>query len=245
MTNDRYLDYAPRAADVLNDLEMVAKLRNWLLFPLLSLTSGSHPQAANPTSDPTIAEWIKNYGTQTNDEGVKPSAKQTPPAATKLPPPSADGFKDLDIPGLLKIHIKDVQSFLSAINVGIDPLNPNSYFSHVYRLRDGMNFLAVWVLPLLYGMLGAVIFHMRRLLDPAVPNPSWQRFAYRIVLGGFAGIIFVWFWTPSSPKPSQPAFATLTSFGLAFLVGFSTDIFFQALDRLVNYLSQAFGQTAT
>jgi hypothetical protein len=101
------------------------------------------------------------------------------------------------------------------------------------------------VLPLLYGMLGAVIFHMRRLLDPTVPDPSWLRFAYRIVLGGFAGIILVWFWTPSSQKVSQPEFATLTSFGLAFLVGFSTDVFFQALDRLVNYLAQAVGQAAT
>jgi len=38
--------------------------------------------------------------------------------------------------------------------------------------------------------------------------------------------------------------ATLTSFGLAFLIGFSTDVFFQALDRLVNYCSQAVGQSA-
>jgi xanthine/uracil permease len=86
---------------------------------------------------------------------------------------------------------------------------------------------------------------MRRLLDPRVPNPSWLRFAYRIVLGGFAGIIVVWFWTPSSPKLAQPEFATLTSFGLAFLVGFSTDVFFQGLDRLVSYLSQAVGQAGT
>ena len=158
--------------------------------------------------------------------------------------PRRADMNNLDIPTLLHIYINDVRNFTSAINVSFDPLSPNSYSYYVYRLREGMNFLGSWVLPLLYGMLGAVIFHMRRLLDPMVPNPSWLRFAYRIVLGGFAGIIFVWFWTPSSQKLSQPAFATLTSFGLAFLVGFSTDVFFQALDRLVNYLSQAVGQSA-
>jgi len=240
MINDRYVVYAQRSAGVLNDLDMVGRLGNWLLFPLLSLT-----QAANPPNDPAIEKLIENYGKQTNDELIKQYAKQTKPAVSKLPPLSAGGFKDLDIPSLLTVYINDVRSFLSAINVGLDPLSPNSYSDHLYRIREPMNVLGAWVLPLLYGMLGAVIFHMRRLLDPAAPNPSWLRFAYRIVLGGFAGIIFVWFWTPASPKPSQPAFATLTSFGLAFLVGFSTDVFFQALDRLVNYLSQAVGQTAS
>ena len=102
-----------------------------------------------------------------------------------------------------------------------------------------------WVLPSFYGMLGAVIFHMRRFLDPTLPNPSWLRVIYRTLLGGFAGVIIVWFLTPSSQKLTQPAFATLTSFGLAFLVGFSTDVFFQALDRLVNYLSQAVGNASS
>jgi len=243
MVNDRYVVYASRAAGVLDDLDMVGRLGNWRLFPFLSPTQGSHPPAAPPTNARTLVELIEDDEKQTN-ELIRRCAKQTKTAAAKPPAPSADSFKDLDIPCLLTIYINDVRSFLSAINVGIDPLSPNSYSGHVYRLRDGVNFLSAWLLPLLYGMLGAVIFHMRRLLDPAVPNPSWLRFAYRIVLGGFAGIIFVWFWTPSSPKLSQPAFATLTAFGLAFLVGFSTDVFFQALDRLVNYLSQAVGQTA-
>jgi len=237
MTNERYLDYAPRAVEVLNDLDLVGRFGNWL--------HGSQTKGANPTNDATIGEWIENYGKAPTDAVLKTLVEQPKPALAKRSArAAADSFKDLDIPSLVKIYIHDIQSFLSAINVGIDPLNPNNYLYHVHKLREGMTFLGVWVLPLLYGMLGAVIFHMRRLLDPTVPNPPWQRFAYRIVLGGFAGIIFVWFWTPSSLKLSQPAFATLTSFGLAFLVGFSTDVFFQALDRLVDRLSKAAGPSA-
>ncbi len=150
-----------------------------------------------------------------------------------------------DLEALLGAYIQEVRDFMAAINVGFDPLTPNDYSWYLYQLRESMSLLGLWLLPGLYGMLGAVIFHMRRLLDATLPNPSWLRFGYRIVLGGFAGIIVVWFWTPTSQKLTQPAFATLTSFGLAFLVGFSTDVFFQALDRLVTYLSQAVGTAAS
>jgi hypothetical protein len=247
MMNDRFTVYAPRAASVLNDLDAVGRLGDWLAFPFQSFVKGSNAQSSNPTSSPLIAEWLKNYGTQQDPKTQQDTNKPQGPQGTqekKVPPSSAD-LEKLGIPALLGIYITDVRDFTSAINVGFDPLTPNSYSYYLYKLREGMTVLGSWVLPLLYGMLGAVIFHMRRLLDPTVPDPSWLRFAYRIVLGGFAGIILVWFWTPSSQKVSQPEFATLTSFGLAFLVGFSTDVFFQALDRLVNYLAQAVGQAAT
>ena len=138
------------------------------------------------------------------------------------PVPTPDQIKSLDLRSLLDLYFQNLKDFTAAINVGFDPLNPNDYTYYIFRLQEGLSGTRiVGVLPGLYGMLGAVIFHMRRLLDPTLPNPSWLRFAYRIVLGGFAEIVLVWFWTPSSTnKLAQPAFATLTSFGFAFLVGF-------------------------
>jgi hypothetical protein len=230
MINDRFTVYAPRAASVLHDLDTVCRLSDWVLAPLYGASESIGLRRARPATNPTIESWLTDYGRQ-----------QPPPVK---PVPLRADISNLDIPTLLHIYIDDVRSFTSAINVAFDPLAPNSYSYYVYRLQEGMSFLGSWVLPLLYGMLGAVIFHMRRLLDPTVPDPSWLRFAYRIVLGGFAGIILVWFWTPSPQQPSQPAFATLTSFGLAFLVGFSTDVFFQVLDRLAKYVSQAVGPSA-
>jgi hypothetical protein len=244
LMNERFESYAPRAVDVLNDLNMMGRIRDWFSFPLYWVTSKAAEDSA-PTNSEIINGWVKNYGKQSEPAmGVptKSSARQTKLEADRsLPLPGAD-FDNLDIPSLLRIYINEVRNFTSAINVGFDPLASNNYSFYIYRLREGINFVGAWMLPWLYGMLGAVIFHMRQLLDPDRPNPSWLRFSYRIVLGGFAGIIVVWFWTPSSQKLGPPAFATLTSFGLAFLVGFSTDFFFQALDRLVSYLSQAIGQ---
>lgn len=108
----------------------------------------------------------------------------------------------------------------------------------VFQLGEALNLLGLWVLPALYGMLGSAVFHMRRYLDSSVPDPSWIRSLYRTALGGFAGIILVWIWTPTAAKSADPAFATLSAFTVAFLVGFSTDIFFQALDRIVLNVSQ-------
>jgi hypothetical protein len=229
--NERFVGYAPRAASVLDDLNMVGKISDVLFFPLRSVWGTDR---ANPTDSQTIKAWMKNYGTNAD-----PSIPTTIDCAGLW---GSNDVKTLDIQSLLVMYIRDVRCFTSTINVGFDPLSPNNYYYYVYQLREGIGFLGSWVLPWLYGMLGAVIFHMRRLLDPRVPNPTWLRFGYRIVLGGFAGIIVVWFLTPGSQKLAQPAFATLTSFGLAFLVGFSTDVFFQALDRLVSYLSQAVGE---
>jgi hypothetical protein len=236
LMNEKFQGYAPRAAGVLNDLDMLGRITHWLPFRLYwaGLKSG---EQSEPTNNPTINSWLKEYNAPygVGDELYDGKALTAPDKS----------FDELDIPSLLKVYLSEIRHFTSTINVGFDPLNPNNYSFYLYRLREGMNFLGCWLLPWLYGMLGAVIFHMRQLLDPNRPNPSWLRFSYRIVLGGFAGIIVVWFWTPSPDKSSLPAVATLTSFGFAFLVGFSTDFFFQALDRLINYLSQAVGQTAS
>jgi hypothetical protein len=219
--NLRFQTYAPVAADVLRDLDIAKRLAN-------AFTRGS--SAANPTNNAKIASYIDNY----SHGGPNSAGPTNVPVAA----PAVDLSK-LDVRSLLALYITDLQQFNSTINVAFDPLSPNDYSYNIVLLQDGMRFLGSWVLPALYGMLGAVIFHMRRLLDPNLPNPTLLRFMYRIVLGGFAGIILVWFWTPSTPAHSVAEFAPLTSFGLAFLVGFSTDVFFQALDRLVSYLSGA------
>jgi hypothetical protein len=123
----------------------------------------------------------------------------------------------------------------------VNPVQPIPTYWAILRLHETMNTFGLWYLPALYGMLGACVFHMRRFLDPSAPNPSWIRTAFRIFLGAFAGIVVVWFWSPAAQKGADQAIPMLSSFTVAFLVGFSIDIFFQALDRLVTKVSQAIG----
>ncbi|MDE1150134.1 MAG: hypothetical protein PW843_26570 [Azospirillaceae bacterium] len=151
---------------------------------------------------------------------------------------------DIDkINSMLGSFITRVRAFNSAISVNFDPLNLQDYTFYIYKLKDGLNILGSWILPCLYGMLGAAVFYIRRLLDSSIPPAPWMQITYRIVLGGFSGIILVWFWTPGSGS-NQPSFANISSFGLAFIVGFSTDVLFQALDRLVNYMAMAIGNAS-
>src|SRR5882724_342739 len=222
MINIKTQAYEPIANRVLKDLDIHTRLWDRIVNPRAWFTGKDDTEYANPDKAPPLA--------------VQPS--QSAPGVATDP-------KLLDILSSLDNYFTEVKNFTSSIQVRIDPLVPTDYTFYLSPLREGISMLGSWILPFCYGMLGAVIFYMRRLLQPSLPSPSPLRSVYRIVLGSFAGIVTVWFWTPSPQKLTQPAFATLTSFGIAFLVGFSTDIFFQALDRLVNYLSQALGKPGT
>jgi hypothetical protein len=225
------LAYLPISSVVLNDLEMIAS-------PAVAIDRIRN--STNPAGDTGLEKII-----------AQPNYSSTPPesigdeiakiAKDMAASEGTDPKHALDVQMLLESYLGQLRRFNQSINVSIDPLQPNDYFSTLFRLRIGIGFVGMWVLPALYGMLGGIIFHMRRLLNPAVPDPPWMRIIFRVLLGAFAGIIVVWFWTPSTQKISQGEFVTLTSFGLAFLVGFSTDVFFRALDRLVEYLTQAVG----
>jgi hypothetical protein len=241
--------YTPIAAEVLYEIDLYGRLKSLFFTPIAWLTgkyNNNEEESENPTKAPQIQEWLKNYKMQ---PATNPTINQTSRSQGILTRPAAPALaidpKNPDILIAFQLYLTKLQDFQSLINADFDLLNPTDFSYHMSQLREGINTLGLWVLPALYGMLGAVIFHMRRLLDPNIPNPSGLRIAFRIVLGGFAGIILVLFWTPSSQKLTQPAYATLTSFGIAFLVGFSTDVFFQALDRLVDYLSQAVGKAGT
>jgi len=230
----KFQAYKPSADRVIKDLNLYARFKDLVLHPDAWLAG---EDGAILNNDLGIIEGEKN----SNQQALPLPVVETSQAASVAAP---DPTKP-DILAALQTYFTEIKKFTSSIRVDFDPLVPTDYSFYLTPLREGMSTLGLWILPSLYGMLGAVIFHMRRLLEPNVPNPSWLRFAYRIVLGGFAGIILVWFWNPSPQKLTQPAFSTLTSFGLAFVVGFSTDVFFQALDRLVHYLSQAVGKEGT
>lgn len=145
----------------------------------------------------------------------------------------------------IEAFFDSVTQFVSMIGLPrADPRASVPLYFFIFQLREALDSIGLWYLPALYGMLGSVVFYMRRFLDPNTPNPSWINTAYRVFLGAFAGIIVVWFWAPSPQKSVEMSFSSnLSSFGVAFLVGFSIEIFFQAMDRLVTNIGQAVTKT--
>lgn len=109
-------------------------------------------------------------------------------------------------------------------------------------LSQRLDVLGLWILPGLYGMLGAVIFHLRTYLNPFRPDPTPIRVILRVFLGGFAGIAIAWFWSPEASDALGVAEITLGTLTLAFLLGFGIDVFFALLDRLVTVMTASIGR---
>lgn len=106
--------------------------------------------------------------------------------------------------------------------------------SYISATKETLSPYALWILPGLYGALGATMFHMRMILNPLMPNPPLARLVHRIALGSLAGMVLGWFFAPDTRFGGEVMSVGFSTFSLAFLFGFSLDIFFTILDRFVS-----------
>ena len=134
-------------------------------------------------------------------------------------------------------ELSEIADLMRVLRLGFDPRVPSNRLEDMFSLQSQIVVLGNWLLPALYGMIGAMIFYLRRFLDPSDPNPSGPVMVYRVILGGFAGIVAVWL--VSSTGSDVGTKVSLSVFGLSFIVGFSTDLFFQILDTTVSRIQAA------
>ena len=124
-----------------------------------------------------------------------------------------------------------MDQFLRSVNVSINPAVLDLVPSYEDKLRFPSRALGAWLLPALYGALGAAIYYLRRLVRTSLPTPPFARVATRVVLGGLAGVLVASMWT--APVGTGQNLMTLSPFLVAFLFGYSIEIFFRLLDKLV------------
>ncbi|WP_141245315.1 hypothetical protein [Mesorhizobium sp. WSM4313] len=120
---------------------------------------------------------------------------------------------------------------------GVITITPNSISMLTLQaktLSEVLSPYALWILPALYGALGGIMFHMRMILNPLLPNPPLSRLIHRIALGGLAGMILAWFMAPGTKLGGEVTGIGFSLFTFAFLFGFSLDIFFAILDQFVS-----------
>jgi hypothetical protein len=108
-------------------------------------------------------------------------------------------------------------------------------------VSDNIAPYALWILPSLFGALGAIIFHLRVILDPLRPDPGPIRILHRVVLGSLSGMVLAWFWIPESGAGIDLSSIGFGLFALSFIFGFSLDVFFTMLDRFVVVANTAIG----
>jgi hypothetical protein len=97
--------------------------------------------------------------------------------------------------------------------------------------------LIKYILPILYGALGASAYIVRALAneigDLTYSSESDVRYLLRFYLGAVAGFSIAWFTSEASSPENVGILQSLSPLALAFLAGYSVDLLFSLLDRLV------------
>ncbi len=101
--------------------------------------------------------------------------------------------------------------------------------------KSTLNAMSSYVLPLLYGLLGACA-HILRMLTRQIREVTFSptsviRFRLRWPLGMLAGIAVGWFFGPEQ-LPSE--LSALQPLALAFLAGYSVELLFTGMDNLID-----------
>ena len=119
----------------------------------------------------------------------------------------------------------------------VDPKSPDPE-GNVARLETALIILEVfqrYLLPLLYGALGACVYVLRT-LTTEIKQRTYSEASnighrIRLYLGMLGGMVFAWFITPET---ADKLFQSLSPFALAFLAGYSVELLFAAMDRFLG-----------
>jgi urease accessory protein UreF len=97
--------------------------------------------------------------------------------------------------------------------------------------------LLKYILPILYGALGASAYIVRILAneirDATYSIGSNVRYQLRFYLGAVAGFSIAWLTSEAKPTENVGLLQSLSPLALAFLAGYSVDLLFSLLDRMV------------
>ena len=107
----------------------------------------------------------------------------------------------------------------------------------VRRLRLSAEFLLdilqVYLLPVLYGLLGASVYVLRKIMRSIADATYFPDRSYllRLALGTLSGLIIGWF---IFLLPGQSVVSTLSPMALSFVVGYNIEIIFALMDKLID-----------
>lgn len=101
-----------------------------------------------------------------------------------------------------------------------------------------LEILQRYFLPLLYGLLGTCVYVLRTLTAEirgrTYSEASNIGFRIRLYLGTLGGIVVAWFITPDT---ADGVLKSLSPFALAFIAGYSIELVFAAMDRMISAFS--------
>jgi hypothetical protein len=110
----------------------------------------------------------------------------------------------------------------------------NRFFKNSLAANFVLIALNTFILPLLYGLMGAFVFVLRS-LSVEVKSLTYSynseiKFNLRLSLGALAGMTAGWF----LGADTLSVISSITSMALSFLVGYNVDMLFSVMDNLSN-----------
>lgn len=144
-------------------------------------------------------------------------------------------------PAAIDEYANSYNCFLKQLRISTGIFIYPSTWETIFSVRLKINMMVAWLLPGLYGLLGACVYLLREFMRRDNGSLTTQKQivgmllqVLRVALGGLSGIIIGWFWVPIA-TPNNGTIATTISaipFGLAFMAGFSIDTLFSLLERI-------------
>lgn len=249
----------------------MATVAMMLKAPLSALIAGSYlpPQSTTISNYPCDA--LKQPDIRMAYKGAKSPAEQKPAAAVKKaaarsaiptektsaifpatqkavqneqPPPPQGGSQGITTPATMSAL--NLQLLTQACEVGLRHIAKTmpSVGEWVTRIRQSTSNYSLWLVPGLYAALGALIFFMRQILDDDRDNPTLDMIFLRIAIAGMAGIVIGWVWNPTAAASAETRSIGASLFIVSFVVGYSIEVFFTTLDKLVVRTTGALSKQA-
>src|SRR5262249_32659093 len=110
------------------------------------------------------------------------------------------------------------------------------------KLEMLLLFFSGYLLPMLYGLIGACAFVLRKLSDEidklTYAHDARVRYTLRLNIGVLTGLAVGWF---LKPGVGDPFLTSLSPLALAFVAGYGSDLFFLCLDKIVQAFTPAGG----
>jgi len=104
-------------------------------------------------------------------------------------------------------------------------------------LREKLNIVHLWALPIIYGALGSAVYSIWRILSPNVSGIGFFQSVMRMIFAGLAALTFSMLLVPSNVLSFGAELNRPVIYLIAFVFGYSIEAFVNTLNTLNSFFS--------
>ncbi|MEO1306862.1 MAG: hypothetical protein AAFV38_02755, partial [Pseudomonadota bacterium] len=115
----------------------------------------------------------------------------------------------------------------------------SEYFvgSMIQTLRELLNVVQLWALPIIYGSLGSIVYCMWRVLNPNIAPYGFLYSLMRTAFAGLAALTLSMLLAPSNVLTIGVDLNRPLIYLLSFIFGYSVEAFVSTLNLLNSYVT--------